>query len=77
MMTTDEVEREISRVRPGAVTCAARDGNSIAVLVAGRWVPVAARMLGGSGWANVDMPGLCANGAEVWPQSLYMTVKGE
>lgn len=73
MMTSDQVEQEISRATPGAVTCASKEGNSVAVLKDGRWVTLAARGIDGR-WYSVTMPRLCANGKEVFPQSLYMPV---
>ena len=69
-MNAEQVEMEISRANPRAVTCASLDGNSVAVLKDGRWVTVAAKTLMGT-WAVVPFP-ILANGEEVYPQSLYM-----
>ena len=37
-MTSDQVEQEISRANPRAVTCASKSGDSVAVLKDGRWI---------------------------------------
>lgn len=73
-MTGAQIEEEITKINPGAVTCTSKTGDSVAILKNGQWVTVAAKTIMGT-WANVPFPGLCANGKEVFPQSLYMDVK--
>ena len=66
--TAVELAERAKFARPGVIYRAARDGGSVAAWK-GRWVVVAARILGG-GWASVEME-LMIDGKPAWDESQY------